>query len=362
MKRSFVEDLEQFAYSVDILTDITRQRLDSLLKRYFEQSLQADFYEVLVAGPKTRNNNPTLTTLWSNRKPYTMHVFENDAYTGQTAYAFDKEKPLWITNTTKGSLASGTDYVDAWSNVTDLPSYWDPENITAATSIIIPLVSPPIGFMTLEFKRYTEYTENARRELSRLANALGIILSLHKAYELQNNNTGSAIDGLAVRLSQERTSPLIKPRVFVAFSGRADNGAVGIIKDVLNSFSADLDIVSWDDMSQSGDINQQILETISTATYGVCYFSEPNDSQSQFGDYMDNSNVVFEAGMLQAHVNSLTKKPTAWIPIREGNSPTTPFDFATQRMIVIKRDHNGKINKQEFHDKLERQIKEWFSN
>lgn len=361
MKRSFIEDLEQFAYSVDILTDNTYQRLDSLLKRYFEQSLQTDFYEILVAKPKTRNNNPTLATLWSNRRAYTMHVFDDKSYSGQTAYSFDKEKPLWVTNKSQKPLATDKDYVDAWSNVTDLPLYWDPENINAVTSIIIPLGNPPIGFMTLEFKRYMECTEVAKKELKRLANALGIILSLHKAFELQNSNTVSAIERLDECLNQERTSPLIKPRVFLAFSGSADNGVVGIIKDVINEFTNDLDIISWDSMSQSGDINQQILEAISTTTYGICYFSEPTEYDEKY-DFVDNQNVVFEAGMLQAHVNSPTEKPTAWIPIREKNSSKLPFDFASQRMVIIKRGKDGKINKQAFFDELERQIKEWFNS
>ena len=123
MKRSLIEDLEQFAYSVDIVTAGAYQRLGNLLERYFLQILRTDFYEVLVTGHKTRENNPVLRTLWSNRKPYTMYIFEANVYTGQVAYAFDKEKPLWITNKAGSSLASSSDYLDSWSGVTDLPLY-----------------------------------------------------------------------------------------------------------------------------------------------------------------------------------------------------------------------------------------------
>jgi hypothetical protein len=264
-------------------------------------------------------------------------------------------------NKTKGSLASSKDYIDSWSGATDLPVYWDPENILAATSIIIPLASPPIGFMTLEFRRYLECTSNAKAELTRLAKTLRIILSLHEANKLQKDNTESAINTLRDHLGQERRSPLVKPQVFLAFPAHADDGVVGVIKEVLNKLAADLEVVSWDEMSQSGDINQQILEAISNATYGVCYFSELAEPDSAPYKFRDNPNVVFEAGMLQALTNSPTAKPTAWIPIREMDSPRVPFDFASQRTIVVKRGQNNRLNEQTLRHDLDKQIGEWFT-
>jgi hypothetical protein len=244
--------------------------------------------------------------------------------------------------------------------VKDLPPYWDPENISAATSIIIPLASPPIGFMTLEFKRHIEYTRDAEANLTRLAKSLRIILSLHEAHKLQKDNTESAINTLSNRLAKERSSPLLKPLVFLAFPFCADTEVVGIIKEVLNEFADQLEIIPWDEMSQSGDINQHILEAISNATYGVCYFSEPYESDPAPYEFRDSPNVVFEAGMLQALTNSHATQPTAWIPIHEKNAPPAPFDFASQRMIVIKREKNKKVNEQTLRCELRSRIGEWF--
>lgn len=361
MKRSFIDDLEQFAYSVDIVPEGAYQRLGTLLKRYFAEFLRTDFYEVLVTGHRTREHNPVLTTLWSNRKPYTMYILHGDAYTGQAAYAFDKEKALWITNKARSSLTSSSDYIDSWSGVTDLPSYWDPEHIMAATSIIIPLASPAVGFMTLEFTRHLESTDIARSELSRLANALRIIMALYEGYKLQTANTDNAINALNDRLTREQSSPFVRPQVFLAFSARADNGVVGYIKEVIKKWAHKLDVVSWDQMSQSGNINHQVLEAVSNATYGICYFSEPEGSGSAQPEYRDNPNAVFEAGMLQSLANSPDAKPTAWIPIREKNSPPAPFDFASERTIVIERDQYNEVNKQQLCYKLDNQIKEWFA-
>jgi hypothetical protein len=77
----------------------------------------------------------------------------------------------------------------------------------------------------------------------------------------------------------------------------------------------------------------------------VCFTSpSPWFRTARYGheyEFVDNANVIFEAGMLQANTNAPAQIPTGWIPIREKNSPHPPFDFAAQRTILIKRSKGG---------------------
>ena len=43
--------------------------------------------------------------------------------------------------------------------------------------------------------------------------------------------------------------------------------------------------------------------------------------------YTDNSNVLFEAGMMHGKTDDVSDTPISWIPIREELSPETPFDL-----------------------------------
>ena len=90
-------------------------------------------------------------------------------------------------------------------------------------------------------------------------------------------------------------------------------------------------------MNKPGAINQQLLYELGRCRYGVCYMSEAtSDADTAF---RDNINVVFEAGMLHGRSDIESSAPASWIPVRERDSPPTPFDFAGQRMIVTRRSH-----------------------
>src|SRR5262245_17731026 len=41
---------------------------------------------------------------------------------------------------------------------------------------------------------------------------------------------------------------------------------------------------------------------------------------------------------------AVTDNPTGWIPVREPLSPPAPFDFARQRMLIIPRLIDNKLN------------------
>jgi hypothetical protein len=59
--------------------------------------------------------------------------------------------------------------------------------------------------------------------------------------------------------------------------------------------------------------------------------------------YTDNRNVLFEAGMMHALAKS-GEVMKGWIPIREKDSPPSPFDFNSETIVEVPRDTNLEIN------------------
>jgi len=76
--------------------------------------------------------------------------------------------------------------------------------------------------------------------------------------------------------------------------------------------------------------------------------------------YIDNANVVFEAGMLHARTiaddPSSGREPTGWIPMREEDSPRAPFDFAAERILIVPRFRDGALNEDRLREMLRARI------
>jgi hypothetical protein len=89
--------------------------------------------------------------------------------------------------------------------------------------------------------------------------------------------------------------------------------------------------------------------------YGICYFSEPDPSDGGH-KYVDNPNVIFEAGMLHALINTPDAPPSGWIPVREDDSPAAPFDFADQRIERVPRDQDGQVVEERLRAQVQRRI------
>ena len=45
-----------------------------------------------------------------------------------------------------------------------------------------------------------------------------------------------------------------------------------------------------------------------------------------------------------------------WIPIREEKSSSPPFDFATERMLIVKRNLKHKLEVKQFRDDLQKRL------
>jgi hypothetical protein len=60
-------------------------------------------------------------------------------------------------------------------------------------------------------------------------------------------------------------------------------------------------------------------------------------------------------------IHVLTQKAAGrhrkWIPMREPKSAAIPFDFASQRMLVVDRHPNGKLNSHAFEDALRKRVR-----
>lgn len=131
---------------------------------------------------------------------------------------------------------------------------------------------------------------------------------------------------------------------------------------MIKDFS-EVDPVYWDESKEIGSLKDQIYSSIKACVFGVCYLSEKiSGAEEQVLRFQDNPNVLFEAGMMQM-LHELRKEPASapsrWIPIREDNKFTTPapFDFATDRMIIVPRDENGHLKGDEFRDNFQSAVK-----
>lgn len=358
---SFTDYLHHFALSVDIVNEETLEELRNIIDKFLTK-LQFDFYEVQIDGMLAGGKEPSLTTVltkgnyWTNGNHSTNPITKNDgSYIGHTGYAYGEKKSLWVTGKEGKPLAKAEEFIDSWSNLgKELPPYWDYSSIKhIKTEIIMPLLRSNkicFGIINIESKKLLPYSQYTSNELHKLQEAISRVLSLEQTNKLQFSGTKKALERISYTLEKQMISPLQKPRIFFAYSSSADNKIVGIIREVLDKYAERLDIVSWGEGSETGNINFQLLKDISTCQYGVCYFSEPSGKT-----FKDNANVLFEAGMLHALTNEPDKKPIGWIPIRESSSPKPPFDFAAERTITVKRvkkDNTRIVNESKLKSEL----------
>ena len=105
-------------------------------------------------------------------------------------------------------------------------------------------------------------------------------------------------------------------------------------------------------MDRPGNIILQLLRAIGRCRYGICYFSEPGED----GQFFDNLNVIFEAGMFHGKLSTLGGSSSTWIPIRETESPRIFFDLDQERILKVDRKPDGKLDEDAFTKKLSTRI------
>ena len=345
---TFATHLQHFARSVDIVDNQTFTDARELVFDYLKDQLHAVYFELTLET--LVNDAKGLRTFWSSAsRDFSSAIKDSDGrYVSQATLSHDRGKPLWIVGVDHGPLRSANGCLDMWSGVTDLPPYRPPVDQDVLTSVLLPMWRPGnrvLGIMCVESSEHLDIDDFDRQELRVLADALGVLLDLRHLNDVQTLGTRDAVTNLRQIKDAVVFPQIAKPRVFVAFSSRADKQVVGVLLDELENLTDHLRILSWDRIDDTGTISGQLAEAISTSQFGVCYLSEPDEQ----GGFRDNPNVLFEAGML--HGLSLSQDQAAWLPIREEKSPPPPFDFAGDRIEFVPRSAD-RLNEHLFRSRI----------
>jgi hypothetical protein len=373
--QTFGWHLLQFARSVDSLPFEVVDGMKELTTKYFmsDRGLNACYFCIHRAGAKFEGA-PALKTVWSSDPGSEAQVVKRfeDYEKGQgvgspslRALAYNEDRRLWVTAECTGETmqaadcpvlnAPGTMLRDHWSEQSTsdqpLPKYVSLHDSPCKTLVALPLkhFNQELGVLVLEFSRAIPITSSGRREADLLARALGRILWLQDAAESQLDGTRKAFAELQSVVLENRAS-LDPPVLFFAFSARADRDVTDVIKGVLREqFGAQMKLESWDENEESGQITDYIVQSIFNSRFGICYLSEPRQNPDQ-PEYVDNDNVLIEAGMLQALKNSPLGTTKAWIPVRESDSRTSPmpFDFMVESRVLVPRDDKGALRVDDF--------------
>lgn len=355
MFNSFREYLHQFALSVDIVDRDVLANIREILWQYLCKSLSLQFTEEL--HPTQVNNKPGLRIVWgkgTDQIGYSNELKTNDGcYQGQASYAYVQNKPMWIVNNERCSLNQVESYVDQWSNLIKIPKYWKFNNHEIRTSIIIPLKTPQAnyGVWNLESVDHLVFDQKIAEQLLDLAKSLSLLLNLYDSTEQRLQCTKEAVENLKISSHRLPLRFSEQNKIFLASSAKAKEDVIGAIRNVLDEFSS-YRIIYWKEMSDSGNINDQIIAAISTSSFGIVYLSEPNTNYA----YQDNLNTIFEAGMFQALSNEPDSSVFGWIPIREKEGLRIPFDFASDRVLIVPRLNSGELNREDFCREFKKRI------
>lgn len=353
MDQSFGKTLLHFSYACDLIDEGTFARIRDLILDYTKRVLEIDFDRLLIEGDSLGKKKVLLSHRLATTGNY--QVIDVKDASGRimslAGYAYTKKIPLWVVSAdSEADLRKTVNYRDLWSNEKRLPKYWFPEETIQGdpilTSILIPLGPPGnvIGVQTYETRHRLDVTKGAKEELQAIATATYHIYQATLDYKKRMNDTVQAFNHLNDIL-QQPLPKLTKPKIFLASSHEADQDVISIIKEVIEGGYQDkFDLVYWKDMNQPGNINEQLLKELSQCRFGICYFSEKSHEESGEIRYQDNANVIFEAGMLHGRSANNLQFPATWIPVREQQCTSIPFDFSSERTIIVNRA-KGKAGK-----------------
>lgn len=355
----FGKRIQQFVLSVDVMDEVIYKELVSLVESYVREELNIHYFSLLESHPV--NEGPGLQTFWSTREDKPSYSIKNvdDQYTSHTSYVFDKKTPIWVVGVDREPLQDAKATRDLWlPGAEDLPPYSARLKEEIRTSIMMPLLRSGSAFGVVEFATgdYVEPTKSAIEELKTIGQVLSRVCRMDGASRAQRDSTRKAMDMLKAARKEEQWMGLALPRLFVASAGTADDDVMSVIRNTVGALEGKVKSVDWEEMNAAGNINQQVISAIATADFGLCYFSEPADSDTAEHPYRDNANVIFEAGMMQALTNSPGAQPEGWIPIREAASPGAPFDFASERMLIVPRADDETLEVEKFADSLKKRL------
>lgn len=353
---TFGQYLNRFAKATNIVPDAIWDSVLEAVQDYLKKHFDVKFCALLV--PTTANQQPGLMTEWHPGGHHWFAAIKNPdgSYNGQTAYAYEQRKNLWIVSREPdGLLAKVSQFEDLLgeSEPDKIPPFIDLNNADIRTSIITVLQTHDnrhIGVLNIESARRLKPTVSLKAEVQRIAEALALLYILKRTYKIQKQSTQHTVDNLR-RLSDRPLRDLHS--LFLAYSSQADQEVMSAIRLAVAKF--DVQIFDWGTDTRAGSIHEHIWDSLSRAGLCLCYFSEPEAQGGAFR-YRDNPNVLFEAGIMYAL--AANESITAWIPVREENSPSLPFDFSAQRILRVPRGQTGALIKDRFIDDLVKWLRE----
>ena len=375
MKRvTFGEELLQFSKTVDILDKKIFSDIKKIINQYAKKTWGVEYVKIMQLGMNS-NGDRILKKFFleeynyddDSREIYTCQI--NPAtgkVEGQMPYVTQVRKAVWITCKNRGVLNSNSEniYIDQWSGLRDMPSYYmqKQENIKdIKTSIIVPFFDSGSskkhikGVVNYEIPEYLSSTKECRVEIRQLTNTIAELLNLYHMRRRQERNTTSAIKTLKSKLEYLDYYKR-KNKIFFAFPHKGEQDVHFAIKELLHEKFPSVVVNDWNEMTQTGSVTDQVFDEIEASKYGICYFSERVNKKSDVPHYRDNLNVIFEAGLMHSKYRTHKDSRPLWIPIREEGSPEIQFDLHHLRMIIVPRYKRGKnkgaLKKEAFHNLL----------
>lgn len=363
-RRMYGQRILEFVKSVDIVDQGIFNDLMSLVQLYVQNHLEIAYFAILEESLVDEQRG--LRTLYSTRDEKPSYTADKESgYASHSAYTFVENKPLWVVSASKQPLKDANDCKDLWSSSDNLPGYIARHD-DVRTSVMHPLRKEhrPIGVVEFAAKAYIEPTPASQEEVRTLAEVIERAYRMFDVGRDHRENTRSALESLKNALEAEQWTRLALPRMFIAYPGterlkeeaRSDHEAViDAIRGALDEFSGKIEPIFWSDVTDSGNINLHVIESICNSDFGLCYLSEPVKGDKI--KFSDNPNVLFEAGMMQALRQSPAARLEGWIPVREKASPPMPFDIAAERTVCVPRREGGRLDKDAFSGELRRQMK-----
>jgi len=367
---TFGHKLLDFANIADILDEESFAKIQEYIESYLAEVLKIKYVRLMLMK-ETVDGQLMLIKYTLNRDEQTFLPIKNgEEYNGQMAYAFAKNRRLWITGENEEStLNNCQEYVDHWSDTgeDELPAYRQINSeVNIKTSIIVPIRRDKdnnnniLGVVNFESKEYLKFNKHAEQELKDISYTLGKLFQLFELRRFQKANTLAVVNELKNELNDfteefegyffER-----KPKLFFAFSSRGDKEVIGTVKElIMNEFKDELELIPWDDDKNLGAITPQMLDNIRDSEYFICYLSEKDKNALH---YLDNPNVLIELGLFLGKQIRTGHFKNIIILREEDSQLPLPFDIQDMFTLNVSRFGEDKaLNRDAFVSNISRKI------
>jgi len=362
-RMTFAEELLQFAKTVDILDEELFLNIKKIINDYAYQRWGVKYVKIMnLKFDIDGNRILEKFFLYEYNKGGTQHEMVNiETSKGQMAYVIKKKKAVWIVSKEPELPLNDTEeYLDLWSGLEDIPEYQTiMPNEKIKTSIIVPFYELEKerrylrGVANYEIPEVLSFNKESKEEILTLTNTISELLNLYNVRERQEHNSNYAVERLELKL-ESFNAMLRKNKIFIASPSKGNRDVKEVILKVLKEHYSEIEIVDWENNSETGSISQKMFDDINSSRYGICYFSEWSKEKER---YIDNSNVMFEAGLMHSKFTTFNDETPLWIPIREKESLDFPFDVQGFNTLIVPRDKHGKLEVEHLQEMLKKFMK-----